>query len=104
MAVRPTVGEKGDTDTDSGPGTECHSSQGMTRVADDVDRRTTPARQRFCTDSRFAPCPSTKTVTRVARSADTAQIGEVVTTIPTIGFNVESVTYKNLNFNVWVCK
>ena len=34
--------------------------------------------------------------------ADDAQIGEVVTTIPTIGFNVESVTYKNLNFNVWV--
>ncbi|KAK7722939.1 Arf GTPase arl1 [Botryosphaeria dothidea] len=28
-------------------------------------------------------------------------IGEVVTTIPTIGFNVESVTYKNLNLNVW---
>lgn len=31
------------------------------------------------------------------------QIGEVVTTIPTIGFNVESVSYRNLNFNVWVC-
>ena len=30
------------------------------------------------------------------------QIGEVVTTIPTIGFNVESVVYRNLNFNVWV--
>ncbi|XP_066912465.1 ADP-ribosylation factor-like protein 1 [Clytia hemisphaerica] len=29
------------------------------------------------------------------------QVGEVVTTIPTIGFNVESVTYKNLNFQVW---
>ena len=29
------------------------------------------------------------------------KVGEVVTTIPTIGFNVESVTYKNLNFNVW---
>ena len=25
-----------------------------------------------------------------------------MTTIPTIGFNVESVAYKNLNFNVWV--
>lgn len=25
-----------------------------------------------------------------------------MTTVPTIGFNVESVTYKNLNFNVWV--
>jgi len=31
-------------------------------------------------------------------------MGEVVTTVPTIGFNVESVTYKNLNFNVWVCR
>ncbi|KAK6539828.1 Arf GTPase arl1 [Orbilia ellipsospora] len=29
------------------------------------------------------------------------KIGEVVTTVPTIGFNVESVTYQNLNFNVW---
>ncbi|KAJ3410652.1 Arf GTPase arl1 [Chytridiales sp. JEL 0842] len=29
------------------------------------------------------------------------QIGEVVTTIPTIGFNVESVTYKNIKFQVW---
>ncbi|TRX91133.1 hypothetical protein FHL15_007921 [Xylaria flabelliformis] len=29
------------------------------------------------------------------------KIGEVVTTIPTIGFNVESVSYKNLNFDVW---
>src|ERR1700760_157300 len=29
------------------------------------------------------------------------KIGEVVTTIPTIGFNVESVQYGNLNFDVW---
>jgi len=29
------------------------------------------------------------------------QVGEVVTTIPTIGFNVEEVTYKNLKFQVW---
>ncbi|CAE6434391.1 hypothetical protein ACGC1H_001397 [Rhizoctonia solani] len=29
------------------------------------------------------------------------QIGEVVSTIPTIGFNVESVTYKNIKFQVW---
>ena len=29
------------------------------------------------------------------------KLGEVVTTIPTIGFNVESVEYKNLAFNVW---
>merc|ERR1712224_950208 len=27
--------------------------------------------------------------------------GEVVTTVPTIGFNVESVQYKNINFTVW---
>merc|ERR1712087_837151 len=29
------------------------------------------------------------------------KLGEVVTTIPTIGINVESVEYKNLNFTVW---
>merc|ERR1719287_363563 len=29
------------------------------------------------------------------------KLGEVVTTIPTIGFNVETVAYKNINFTVW---
>ena len=29
------------------------------------------------------------------------KLGDVVTTIPTIGFNVESVEYKNINFTVW---
>lgn len=29
------------------------------------------------------------------------KLGDVVTTIPTIGFNVETVTYKNLKFDVW---
>lgn len=29
------------------------------------------------------------------------QVGEVVTTIPTIGFNVETLSYKNLKFQVW---
>ena len=29
------------------------------------------------------------------------KLGEVVTTIPTIGFNVETVDYKNISFTVW---
>jgi len=29
------------------------------------------------------------------------KLGEVATTIPTIGFNVETVAYKNLSFTVW---
>ncbi|EFC44283.1 ARF/SAR family small GTPase [Naegleria gruberi] len=29
------------------------------------------------------------------------QVGEAVTTIPTIGFNVETITYKNIKFQVW---
>jgi ADP-ribosylation factor protein 1 len=29
------------------------------------------------------------------------KIGEVINTIPTIGFNVETVAYKNVNFQVW---
>ena len=28
-------------------------------------------------------------------------LGEVVSTIPTIGFNVETVSYKNIDFTVW---
>ncbi|KAK4857201.1 hypothetical protein QYF36_025599 [Acer negundo] len=28
-------------------------------------------------------------------------VGEIVTTIPTIGFNVETVEYKNISFTVW---
>lgn len=32
------------------------------------------------------------------------KLGEVVTTIPTIGFNVETIDYKNISFTVWdVC-
>ncbi|XP_050978404.1 ADP-ribosylation factor 4-like [Labeo rohita] len=29
------------------------------------------------------------------------KLGEVVSTIPTIGFNVETVEYKNISFTVW---
>jgi ADP-ribosylation factor protein 1 len=29
------------------------------------------------------------------------KLGEVITTIPTIGFNVETVEYRNINFTVW---
>jgi ADP-ribosylation factor-like protein 1 len=38
---------------------------------------------------------------RTCGGSHETQIGEVVTTIPTIGFNVESVTYGKLNINVW---
>lgn len=30
------------------------------------------------------------------------KLNQSVTTIPTVGFNVESVVYKNVKFNVWV--
>ena len=29
------------------------------------------------------------------------KLGEVVNTIPTIGFNMETVQYKNIEFNMW---
>jgi len=29
------------------------------------------------------------------------KLGEIVTTIPTIGFNVETVEYKNISFTMW---
>ena len=30
------------------------------------------------------------------------KLGQSVTTIPTVGFNVETVTWKKIKFNVWV--
>lgn len=75
--------------------------QEVLSIADNPNYRTTPAKLHYCTDSRSAL--ASFPVPRHDQTADNAQIGEVVTTIPTIGFNVESVTYKNLNFNVWVC-
>ncbi|KAJ8775259.1 hypothetical protein K2173_020263 [Erythroxylum novogranatense] len=32
---------------------------------------------------------------------DKLKLGEIVTTTPTIGFNVETVEYKNISFTVW---
>ena len=29
------------------------------------------------------------------------QLGEIVCSVPTIGFNMETVEYKNIKFNVW---
>jgi small GTP-binding protein len=29
------------------------------------------------------------------------KLGEVVSSVPTIGFNVDTVEYKNINFTVW---
>lgn len=29
------------------------------------------------------------------------KLGEVISTTPTIGFNVETVVYKNVSFTVW---
>ncbi len=29
------------------------------------------------------------------------KLGEVVSSVPTIGFNVETVEYKNIRFTVW---
>lgn len=32
---------------------------------------------------------------------DRMQLNEIVSTVPTIGFNIETVKYKNLTFQVW---
>ena len=29
------------------------------------------------------------------------KLGELVSSVPTIGFNVETVDYKNLHFTIW---
>ncbi|CEQ39647.1 SPOSA6832_01180 [Sporobolomyces salmonicolor] len=50
---------------------------------------------------RTPPLDSTECVLGKTTILYRLQIGEVVTTIPTIGFNVETVQYKNIKFQVW---
>jgi len=62
------------------------------------------------TDYQSLPAPVGETVIGGAVGLDAAgkttilyklKLGEIVTTIPTIGFNVETVEYKNISFTVW---
>jgi ADP-ribosylation factor-like protein 1 len=99
MVVWTYLGEEGDKDTDFGLGSLLVHPFSLSCTTDRIAlRRTMPARQHFYTDSRCDPPCYRHAKLWVSQAT---QIGEVVTTIPTIGFNVESVTYKNLNFNVW---
>lgn len=46
------------------------------------------------TDSKLTGIPTSAILYKLKLNQD-------VTTIPTVGFNVETVTYKNTKFNVW---
>jgi ADP-ribosylation factor protein 6 len=50
---------------------------------------------------RRVSCRRPQTNTRVAAILYKLKLDTDVTTIPTVGFNVETVTYKNTKFNVW---
>jgi GTPase SAR1 family protein len=43
----------------------------------------------------------TRSQTRITHAHTTDAPNRVMRTMPTIGFNMESVTYKNLTFSVW---
>jgi hypothetical protein len=51
---------------------------------------------RFCTNNSFILCRLMIAILFKLK------LGHSVTTIPTVGFNVETVSYKNVKFNVWV--
>ncbi|KAD3068055.1 hypothetical protein E3N88_35935 [Mikania micrantha] len=57
--------------------------------------------------ARFSDSEDLKFALRFGKSGiwcnrwDRLQMGEVVSTIPTIGFNVETVQYNNIKFQVW---
>ena len=51
--------------------------------------------------SNANPRPSLAPISSQTTILYKLKLGEVVTTIPTIGFNVETVEYKNISFTVW---
>ena len=54
----------------------------------------------FCCGAS-APRSAPRLLTIGALLLSQLKLGEIVTTIPTIGFNVETVEYKNISFTVW---
>ena len=57
-------------------------------------------------DRFFGPTPARILMVGLDNAGKTTvlyklKLGEVVTTIPTIGFNVETVVYKHISFTVW---
>lgn len=52
---------------------------------------------------RWAPltAPPPASLPPAASCADRLQVDEPITTVPTIGFNVETLQYKNIKFQVW---
>jgi ADP-ribosylation factor 1/2 len=57
-------------------------------------------------DRFFGPTPARILMVGLDNAGKTTvlyklKLGEVVTTTPTIGFNVESIVYKNISFTVW---
>jgi len=61
----------------------------------------------MCSSSKILPTVTQKILTSFCGQLGKTtvlyklKLGEIVTTIPTIGFNVETVQYKNINFTVW---
>ena len=54
------------------------------------------------TPNSLSPLPTPNTNTGISTAIlYKLKLNQPVTTIPTVGFNVETVTYKNVKFNVW---
>lgn len=60
-----------------------------------------PARQVSDFNLVVTPIDNTTSLSLFAAILYKLKLGQSVTTIPTVGFNVETVTYKNVKFNVW---
>ncbi len=64
----------------------------------------TPPSARTCPRARTSATRTTRVdhdLTRAATALYKLKLNELITTIPTIGFNVEHVKYKNLEMNIW---
>src|SRR5438477_8800226 len=60
-----------------------------------------PQRILRCVYSNNPPGHQKLTFFRTSAILYKLKLNQDVTTIPTVGFNVETVTYKNVRFNVW---
>ncbi|XBJ11174.1 hypothetical protein VPH35_015916 [Triticum aestivum] len=110
LLLLPPIPNQGGTRREEGKGREEEITEPSARTGQQAPRSRTGAEMGLTFTKLFSRLFAKKEMRILMVGLDAAgkttilyklKLGEIVTTIPTIGFNVETVEYKNISFTVW---
>ncbi|XBJ18808.1 hypothetical protein VPH35_009887 [Triticum aestivum] len=110
LLLLPPIPNQGGTRREEGKGREEEITEPSARTGQQAPRSRAGAEMGLTFTKLFSRLFAKKEMRILMVGLDAAgkttilyklKLGEIVTTIPTIGFNVETVEYKNISFTVW---